>query len=115
MVELRRTGLRPTEIALELGVAVATVQKHLRLSRVPPSESWASNPARKKRLRERTRRAAEALRLFDSGLTLLEIADRLGISKSTAGYDVRIERARLGVRSKGAGGRRSTPASGTKR
>jgi DNA-binding CsgD family transcriptional regulator len=89
--ELFETGVRPAEIARILGIASSTVEYHLAAIRTssPPGESDPDvttqdcPPAVLTSTREQVRR------LLDMGLAKAEIAQTLGITKSTVSYHAR--------------------------
>lgn len=78
-------GLRPGDIASQLGVAPATVHYHLRRQREQARTEADETPTKSKGARTRDLVAA----LLARGLTRVEIARRLGLAKSTVSYHAR--------------------------
>lgn len=87
VVELHGTGVAPSDIASRLGVAPATVHYHLRKLREQQLEVGQVTRAEPAWNRSRTRELVSAL--LSRGLPRVEIARRLGISKSTVSYHAR--------------------------
>lgn len=82
-----RSGLGPSDIAQRLQVAPATVHYHLRKLNEEPTAQGVQPPSEKHWARQRTRELVAVL--VTKGMTRVEIARRLGLSKSTVTYHVR--------------------------
>jgi DNA-binding CsgD family transcriptional regulator len=86
IAEMRRSGLGSLEISHRLGVAQSTVHYHLRKVAEQPRQASRA-PGRPAGPGLSTRRAVALL--ISEGLPRAEIAQRLGLSKSTVSYHAR--------------------------
>jgi DNA-binding CsgD family transcriptional regulator len=83
VIELHDRGRRPADIAHDLGVAIATVQYHLRTREPDRGTGECSRPQASAPTREMV--AA----LLARGISRVEISRRLGVAKSTVSYHAR--------------------------
>lgn len=89
--QLLREGLRPLDVAHQMGVALSTVHYHARTLASESAVEVPPSPGRRNRASPMTRQLVGSL--LARGLGKAEVARRLGLAKSTVSYHAR----RLGI------------------